>query len=291
MTRMLAFVAALLMSGIAVSSACVAGSVEPVSFTIEPTVRGDQVQIRFKRADQQHSNSWSSTFRTAELAGLDVAALRSSGTHPLRFTVARDAGRVDCAGTGGNAMARGTCSVTADSGFNDLLAASGIARPTKEQTFGLIAVNARRDLIAALKGAGYPAPSVNKLMELSAVGVTPGYIRELAAQGYRPNSLQSLVEFRAMDITAEFIGSFARAGYSDLDPGDLVQLKALDITPEYVAGFERLGYGRLPVSTLVQLKALDVTPEFVRAVQQGDTLPSPDRLVMLRAIGRDIRNR
>ena len=291
MTRMLAFVAALLMSGIAVSSACVAGSVEPVGFTIEPTSQGDHVHVRFKRADQRHTNSWSSTFRTAELAGLNAAALRSAGTSLIRFTIARDAGRVDCAGTGGNSMARGTCSVTASAAFNDLLASSGIGRPTKDQTFALIAVNARRDLIAALRAAGYPTPSINKLMELSAVGVTSAYIRELAAQGYRPESLQSLVEFAAMDITPEFISSFARAGYKDLDPGDLVQLKALDITADYAAGFERLGYGRLPVSTLVQLKALDITPEFVRAVQQGDALPSPDRLVMLRAIGRDIRNR
>lgn len=42
MTRMLAFVAALLMSAIAVSSACVATSVTPLQFTIEPTSRAVQ---------------------------------------------------------------------------------------------------------------------------------------------------------------------------------------------------------------------------------------------------------
>jgi hypothetical protein len=40
---------------------------------------------------------------------------------------------------------------------------------------------------------------------------------------------------------------------------------------------------------LVELKAMDVTPEFVRAVQQGDALPSPDRLIQIRAVSRDIR--
>ena len=289
MTRMLAFVAALLMSAIAVSSACVATSVAPLQFTIEPTSRADQVQVRFRRADSRGTDSWSSSFRTAELAGLDPAALRAPGTRPIRFVIAREPGRVDCAGNGGNAMAIGTCSLTPDRGFNDFLAAHGIARPTEEQTYGLIAVNARRELVSALKAANYSTPSINKLMELSAVGVTPAYIRDLAAQGYRPTSLQSLVEFGALKITPEFIGSFARAGYSNLKPSDLVQLKALEITPEYVAGFERIGYRNLPVSTLVQLKAMNVTPEFVKAVQQGDTLPSPDRLVQIRAISRDIR--
>ena len=290
MTRMLAFAAALLMTTITVSSACVASSVTPLQFTIEPTGQSDQVQVRFRRADSRGTDSWSSSFRIGELSGLDTAVLRSAGTRPIRFTIAREPGRVDCAGNGGNSMAIGTCTLTPDRGFNDFLSAHGITRPTEEQTYGLIATDVRRELVSALKSSNYPTPSVNKLMELSAVGVTPGYIRELARVGYRPASLQSLVEFGALQITPEFIGSFARAGYSNLAPSDLVQLKALDITPEFIASFERLGYRNLPVETLVQLKAMNVTPEFVRAVQKGDALPSPERLVQIRAVSEGIRN-
>ena len=291
MTRMLAFVCAVMMTAITVSSACVANSVAPLQFTIEPTGRVDQVELRFRRADSRGTDSWSSTFRTGELAGLDAAALRGSGTSPLRFAIIREAGRVDCAGTGGNAMARGSCSLTPDRGFNDFLAANGIARPTEEQTYALIAVDARRDLVAALKASGYQTPSVDKFVELSAVGVTPGYIRELAAAGYKPPSLGQLVEFGALEITPEFVRSFARAGYSNLTPGELVQLKALEITPEFIAGFQRIGYSNLSVGTLVELKAMDVTPEFVRAVQQGGPLPSPSKLVQIRAVSRDLRDR
>ena len=291
MTRMLAFVAALLMTAITVSSACVASSVNPLRFTIEPTGQPDRLQVRFRRADTRGTDSWSSSFESAELAGLDMAALRAAGNSPLRFAITREAGRVDCAGNGGNLMAIGTCTLTPDRAFNDFLSANGIARPTEEQTYGLIATDVRRELVSALRPANYPTPSVDKLMELSAVGVTPAYIRGLAAHGYKPRTLQQLVEFGALKITPEFIGSFARAGYSNLEPSDLVQLKALDITPHFIASFERIGYRNLPVETLVQLKAMNVTPEFVRAVQQGDTLPSPERLVQIRAVSRDIRNR
>ena len=291
MTRMLAFVAALLLTAITVSSACVAGNATPLSFTIEPDRETERVQVHFDRSNDRGVHNWSSSFRTSELSGLDVAALTGAVIRPIRFAVIREAGRIDCSGSGGNAMARGNCAVSADPGFNDLLAAHGIARPSAEQTLALIAVRARRDLIGALSQARYPTPDIEKLVELSAVGVTPDYIRGLAGQNYRPHSLSSLVEFAALKITPEYVGSFIRAGYTNLDPDELVQLKALNITPEYVAGFERLGYRHLPVDTLVQLKALDVTPEFVRAVQQGDTLPSPDHLVQLRAVSRDLRNR
>jgi len=290
MIRMLALVAALFMSAITVSSA-VAGSIEPLRFTLEPSEKAGQVQLTFRRGDQKHVNSWSSDFKASELPGLDAAALSGRAGAPVRFTIARDPGRIDCAGNGSNGMAVGTCTLTPDRAFGDFLVANGTTRPTEEQTFGLVATDVKRELVTALASARYPTPSIDKLMELSAVGITPTYIRELSAQGYRPASLQSLVEFGALKITPAYIGSFARSGYSNLRPDELVQLKALDITAEFIAGFERIGYGRLPVDTLVQLKALDITPEFVRAVQMGGTLPAPDRLVMLKAIGDDIRRR
>jgi hypothetical protein len=291
MSKMLAFVAALMMSGLAISSACIASSVEPIGFTAEQSKDGNSVHISFRRADQNRTNSWSSSFRAADLAGLDTTGLRASGTRPIRFAIVREAGRLDCSGTGGNALAKGNCSLTPDARFNAFLAANGVAQPSRDQSFGLIAVNAKRELVTSLKSANYPSPTINDLMSLTAVGVTNAYISELAREGYRPKSLHSLLQFRALNITPAYIARFNRMGYGDIPPGDLIQLKALDITPEYIAGFERIGYGRLPVSTLVQLKALDVTPEFVRAVQQGDAPPSPERLVTLRALGARKRGR
>jgi hypothetical protein len=288
---MLAFVAALLLTAITVSSACVASASSPLQFTIQ-TRSSTDVHVRFERQRNGRSESnWETSFRPAELVGLDVAALNSPGTRPLRFAIIREAGRVDCAGSGGNEMARGLCSMTASSDFLRFLSDHGIQAPrTEEDMLSLIALDVHRDLVTALARARYPTPSIDKLVELTAVGVTTAYIDHLSRQGYRPQSLDGLVQFAALKITPEYIGSFARAGYANLPPDDLVELKAMNITPEYIAGFERIGYGHLPVDTLVQLKALDITPEFVRAVQQGDTLPSPDHLVQLRAVTKDMRN-
>jgi hypothetical protein len=289
---MLAFVAALLLTAITVSSACVAQTGAPLQFTIEQSHSAGTVQLRFKRERNGRSeNNWDSSFPVADLAGLDVGALNSPGTRPIRFTVVREAGRIDCAGSGGNAMARGTCSMTSDAEFNRFLADRGMGRPSEEDTFGMIALGVRRELVDALVRANYPTPTVEKLIELTAVEATPAYISGLSAQGYRPKTLDELVQFAALKITPEYIGSFARAGYRNLPADELVELKALDITLEFIAGFERMGYGRLPVDTLVQLKALNITPEYARAVSQGDTLPSPDHLVQLKAVSDDLRKR
>lgn len=292
MNRMLALVAALLITALTFSASCHANVSGALQFTIEPSGIAGAVKVRFERQRAGHSeNNWDSFFQVSHLTGLDMAALNGSGTRPIRFALAREPGRIDCAGTGGNRMARGSCAMTADPRFDDYLAARGIARPTEDQTFGLIALNVHRSLIQALAQARYPTPTIDKLIELTAVDATPSYISALANHGYRPQSLDGLVQFAAMKITPDFIGSFVRAGYGNLKPDELVQLKALDITPAFIAGFDRLGYGRLPIETLVELKAMDITPDYVRAVQQGGALPSPDHLVQLRAVDRDLRSR
>jgi len=292
MRRLLAFVAAMFLGALASTSSCFAGSAPPLAFTIEPIRHADQVQIRFhQHRDGKGDSDWNSTFRASDLAGLDVAELNSAVVRPIRFTIAREAGRIDCVGTADNAAAHGTCGLTPDAGFMADLAKRGIRQPTVEQSYGLISVNVHRSLLDALATARYPAPSIDNFIALTAVGVTPDYIRALGNAGYHLATPDTLIQFGALRITPQFIGSYVRAGYAQLRPDQLIQLKAMSITPDFIASFERLGYRNLPVETLIQLKALDVTPAFVRAVQQGAALPSPQHLVELRAVSRDLRNR
>ena len=282
MNRFIALIAAVIFAAISVSSACLAQPSDLISFTLQPE-RSNAGKIhasfRDQSRDREHDN-WSTAFMPSDLIGMEVSSFRASGTRPLRFAIIREAGRLDCAGNGGNDFASGNCRFTADPAFTHLLVSRGIGPPTREQAFGLMAVNARRDLIDTLSAARYPTPSIDNLLALSALGVDRNYIASMSHAGYRPESLQKLVEFKAVGITPEWIGGFVRVGYANV-PGDgLVQMRALGITPDYIAGFQRIGYRDLPVDKLVQLKALDITPEFVRsAVADQKQLPPVSELV------------
>ena len=293
MSRTLAFFAALICSALAVSSACTAASAaETHRFTLEPARQQGQIHASFHRTDDRGRNTWSTSFPVSELAGLDTVRLNAAGSSPLSFAIVREAGRLDCAGNGGNSMAIGSCRFTADAAFTNFIVSRGMRRPTADQAFGLMAVNARRDIVEALSAVRYPVPTVDQLTALTAVGVSGRYIADLARVGYRPATLDALLQFKALDITPDFIEGFVRLGYANLPADELVQLKALDIGADFIAGFERLGYRRLSDDQLVQLKALDVTPEFVRSVQRDSAeLPSPDRLVQMRALGYRPRSR
>ena len=289
MNRPLAFICAVILAMLTVSSACIAQSGDWIRFRLEPE-RGNpakiQASFRQDRNGKDHDN-WSTGFMPSDLIGLEVSSFHGSGSRPLHFSVIREAGRLDCSGNGGNSYATGNCSFAENPAFAQLLVSRGIGRPTREQSFGLVAVNARRSLIDAVAAARYPTPTINDLMALSALGADGPYITEMARAGYRPDSIHKLIEFKALGITPQWIAGFVRVGYAGV-PGDgLVQLKALGITPEWIEGYQRIGYRNLPVSTLVQLKALDITPEFVRAtVGQQPTMPSVGQLVQMKMYGK-----
>lgn len=287
MNRCLALFLALMLASITISSACVAQASDWIRFTLEPQ-RGDGIHASFRnQGDGREENDWSTGFRPSELVGLDTAGFRGAGNRPLRFAIVREAGRLDCAGNGGSSYASGNCRFTADPGFTQALVSRGIARPSRDQAFGLMAINAHRAVVDAIAAAHYPTPSVDHLMALSALGVTGQYINDMARAGYRPQSIDSLIQFKALNITPDWIGGLARIGYANLPSDDLVQLKALNITPDFITGFERIGYRRLPVDTLVQLEAVGVTPEFVRSVVAADApMPPVDELVEMKVLGR-----
>jgi hypothetical protein len=286
MNRCLALLLALLFATISVSSACVAAVPELIAFTLRPE-SGDRIHASFRDEERDRDrSSWSTGFKFAELVGLDLGGFRGPGSRPLRFAIIREAGRLDCSGSGGGSHGYGNCRFSADPRFSQLLASRGIGTPTREQAFGLMAVNARREVIDALAAARFPTPSIDDLMGLTALGVDSRYIGELARAGYRPHEIDTLIQFKALGITPEWIGGFVRAGYARIPADELVQLKALNVTPEIIAGFDRIGYRGLAVDSLVQLKALGVTPEFALAAnRQNDRHLSVDQLVELKALG------
>ena len=289
MTRPLAFVFALLLAFVTVSSACMAQPADWVRFSLEQE-RGNPGKIHANFRENENGrghNDWSAGFMPSDLIGLEVSSFHGAGSRPLHFTIMREAGRLDCTGNGGNSLAAGNCRFTENPAFVRLLVTSGIGQPTPEQAIGLMAVNAHRDVIDAATAAQYPRMNIDNLMALSALGVDGRYISDLARSKYRPNSIQDVIEFKALGITPEWIAGFAGIGYANVPSDGLVQIRAMGITPEFITGYQQIGYRALPVETLVQLKALDITPAFVRSVaSSNERLPSVSELVQMKIFGR-----
>lgn len=284
MARFRHYTTALFGAGLAVTAACAAAAPTEFSFRLEQR-QGDRVKADFRRLDRPNSQ-WNSTYAASDLPGLDRLRLAAPGNGPLRFAVVRDAGRLDCAGTGGRGAASGRCRYTADKGFADFLRRSGIPALSGEDAYVMTAVGVRRDLVTAIRQAKYPAPDVQELISLAALGVERGYVDRLSAAGYRPASISTLIEFKALGITPDYIGDLNRLGFGRMPASQIVQFKVLGIDRAYIEGLMRAGYGGLAPGTLVEFKALGVTPGFIeqlRARGFGDL--TPGKIVQMKALG------
>jgi len=285
MKRTLALLAGGLLSAIALAHSPRLISVDPISFALELTVDQRAVQLTVSSGDR--TNRMSTRLKADELDGIDLSLMRSSTARPIRFALAREPGRLDCSGMAIRAHGSGSCSFSASAAFADLLAASGMTRPDRPQSYKLALVGARRDLLDALRAARYPMPKIDDYVAMTAVGVTPAYIADLARAGYRPREIDDLIEFRAIGVTADYLGALAKAGYAGLPSNRVVEMAALKIDPAFIAGFQRIGYPNLPVDTLVQLKALNVTPSFVESVRaRGIRETSLDQIVEMKIFAR-----
>src|SRR5437763_14093246 len=186
MNRPLALACSAFLAVAALSATAWSQPSDSLRFSLEPQ-RGDPARIRaeFRQDnDGKRHNNWSTGFLASELVGLEVPSFRAPGTRPLHFAIVREAGRLDCAGNGGASVAAGTCRFTDSPAFTQLLISRGIGRPNREQALGLMAVNARRDVIDAVSAAHYPMPSIDDLTALSALGADGGYISAMARGGY-----------------------------------------------------------------------------------------------------------
>src|SRR5438309_258390 len=171
MNRPLALVCALLLGAATLSVTAAAQQPYPIHFSLEPE-RGDPARIlasfRDERDGRSHNN-WSAGFLPSDLIGLEVSSFHSSGTRSLHFAIVREAGRLDCTGSGGGSTAAGNCRFSDNPAFTQLLVSRGIGRQDREKAFGLMAVNVRRELIDAIGAAHYPTPKIDDMMTLAAL--------------------------------------------------------------------------------------------------------------------------
>src|SRR5689334_15078538 len=115
-------------TSLTLGSACGAQQAPAIGWSLEasgPHRDGREVQLTVDSRWSPGSHStWSNSRDPAEL-GLTPARVMSP-TQPVRFTFAREAGRLDCGGTLGGGRGEGACTFTPDSGFSTFLDARRI---------------------------------------------------------------------------------------------------------------------------------------------------------------------
>lgn len=288
MFRLFVFLGSLLLAFVSISTAGFAADLGELRFALASSGR-NMAQVRFSLdeadGDNRHRVSTDTTMPARDLIGLAPGDLLGRGSRPLRFALVREAGRADCAGTGGEGRGAGRCRFVPDASFMALLAQAGVRSTGRREAFGMLLLNVRRELVMAVRDAGYRNPTASELTGLAALGVTPAYIRELDRRGYKPDRLGDLTAFKALGVTPEYVDGLVRAGFGRIAPDEIVQLKALGVSPAYLGQLRTAGYAPFRSSEVVQMRALGVTPADYARFRQAYGRVDVDRLIQAKALG------
>lgn len=204
----------------------------------EETPRG----VEIRTADGR-SNVAINRERLSEASGLG-----SNG--PVRFAIATEAGRTDCAGT----RAKGTCRFVSSPAYETGLAQRGVKLERRRDMLALALVDARLALVDQLSRDGLAPANSGHLVAAAALGVTGAWARELKEAGLAIAEFDDLIAARALKLDGAFIRQMAAAGYPRLSARQAITMKAVGVTPAYAEAMNRVADAAQAVEGMGELQ-------------------------------------
>ncbi|HWW16938.1 MAG TPA: hypothetical protein VN310_19920 [Candidatus Dormibacteraeota bacterium] len=258
--------------------------------------------------NSNHESDWS----MSSFAGVDFA---KAGRQDVHFTIARDAGKIECEGFLNNGEGAGIFHFQPDPNYAGEMRKIGFdvddekqysmavqdvslefARQMKNEhltdldTDTLIAFRIFRvdsAFIADLRAAGLKISDSDKLVAFRIHGVTPQMIRTLHQAGYSPDE-DTLIAMRIHGATPEFVEELKKRGYEHIDLEQLIAFRIHGVSPDFIEKLQSLGYKHPDPDDLVAMRIHNVTPEYISNLRsRGMRDLSIDQLVNMRIHGID----
>jgi len=230
------------------------------------------------RRDGGHSQS-EMDWPVAELKGLD---LTTSAKHDVKFSITRDAGRIDCEGYVRDGEGAGLFHFTPDAQFPKTISGLGFSGINDEMQFAMAVHDVSLDFAKAISAEKLKSLTTDKLLAFRIHGVTPQFIREIRAAGLTAGDSDRLIAFRIHGVTPEMVDEIRKSGVK-VREDELIAFRIHGVTPAFIASVEKLGYKGLEPDQLVAMRIHGVTPEYITGMKaRGLKNLTIDQLVNLR---------
>lgn len=185
-------------------------------------------KVRFSLESSWQGGSFSniSDWNASELKGIDWS---SAGKHDVRFTIAREAGNIDCEGFLKDGEGAGMFTFRPNPQYASQMAAAGFPGVTDEEQFSFALQDVSLSFAREMKAAGIEGLDKSKLIAFRIQGVTPEYVRDLEQLGYPHPPANKLIALRIQEVTPEYIRSLRAHGLHDLTLDQLIALRVQGI--------------------------------------------------------------
>jgi hypothetical protein len=226
------------------------GAVQSGSWSLSPGDQPGRVQFSLQSSEGNDHFSTSSTWKLGDLRGLDWAATTK---HDVSFTIARDAGTVDCKGFVQDQRGAGLFTFQPNPQYLPEMAKLGFDFEDRE-LFSATMFDVSFDFARAMKSAAVRGLDAGKLLAFRIHGVTPQFVRDLRAAGLEAADAGKLIAFRIHGVSAEFAGEISHLGFPHAPPEQLIALRIHGVTPEYIEGLRSKGMQNLTLDQLINLR-------------------------------------
>jgi hypothetical protein len=241
-----------------------------------------------RRSEKNGRNQMGQTYSFDELQGLSREQALNGG--PVRFSLVREAGRIDCEGSFQNGQGSGTFRFTANQGFVSAMKSRGFDfeddsnddRHPEERLFAATALNVTTALADDLASAGFGKLGVDDLFKAAIFKIDSTFMREMKASGFDNLGMEELVKARIFKINAEFVRQVSQMGFDKEPFESLVKMQIFIVTPEFIAEVRGEGLTNIQVEDIVKLRIFKIDGEFIRQAKAAGVPLEVERLVQRR---------
>jgi hypothetical protein len=260
------------------------GAVQNGSWSLSAADQPGNVQFSLQSSEGGDHFSTSSTWKLAELRGLDWSG---AAKHDVSFAIARDAGTIDCKGYVQDQRGAGLFTFQPNPQYRPEMAKLGFDFADRE-LFSVTTFDVSFDFARAMKSAAVRGLDAGKLIAFRIHGVTPEFVRDLRAAGLEVADADKLIAFRIHGVSPEFIRDLRSAGIDTVDPDKLIAFRIHGVSAEFAGEISHLGFPHAPPDQLIALRIHGVTPEYIEGLRsKGMQNLTLDQLISLRIHGID----
>src|ERR1700676_4588693 len=240
----------------------------------------DAGKVEFSLIEHHHggTSSHESDWPPTSFQGVDFS---KAGHQDVRFTIVRDAGKIECEGFLNNGEGAGIFHFQPDANYPREMQALGFSMDDEKQ-FTMAVMDVSLEFARQMKNEHLSDLDADKLIAFRIFRVDAAFIEALRAEGLKISDADKLVAFRIHGVSPQMVRSLHQAGYSP-NEDTLIAMRIHGATPEWIAELKRRGYEHVDLEKLIAFRIRGVSPEFIQKLQGlGYSHPDPDELIAMR---------
>ncbi len=252
--------------------------------------KAGKIYLSLERRSEKGNNQMSSNYALSDLQGLTDAQLSASDT-PVKFSLVREAGTIDCEGRFNNGRGAGTFVFKGNQSFVDAMKTRGFDfdkntakgnREPEDRLFAAATLNVTTALADDLLSANFGKLDVEDLFKAAIFKVDSKFMREMKNSGFQNLTFEDLVKARIFKIDADFAKQVAAMGFDKEPFESLVKMRIFKVTPEFIAEVRSEGLPNLDIEDLVKMRIFKIDSEFIRQAHADGVPLEVEKLVQKR---------